>query len=135
MEREGTVLGEPSSPVDRLARAVIGAAIEVHRHLGPGYPESVYAKALQVELDARGIPYEPEAAIAVSYKGRLVGEGRIDLLIGGELIVELKAVEMLSAIHLAQMMSYLKGTGKRLGLIINFNVLMLKDGVRRVVLS
>ena len=126
---------EPSRRLDRLARTVIGAAIEVHRHLGPGYLEGVYEEALVVELGLRGVLFERQKPIAVTYKGHNVGEGRVDLLVGDELLVELKAVEALAPIHKAQLLSYLKATGCHLGLLINFNVPVLRAGVQRVVLS
>lgn len=126
---------EPNKEVDRLARAVIGAAIEVHRHLGPGFLEGVYEEALVVELALRDIPFERQKPVPVSYKGHSVGEGRIDLLVATELLVELKAVEVLAPIHKAQVISYLKATGLHLGLLINFNVPILRAGVQRVVLS
>ena len=126
---------EPGSELDRLAPAVIGAAIEVHRSLGPGFLESVYEEALCIELDVRRIPFERQWPVAVNYKGHPVGEGRLDLLVGGVLVVELKAVEGVAPIHVAQVMSYLKATGHRLGLLINFNVPFLKNGIKRIVLS
>lgn len=128
-------MSEPSAELDRLANAVIGAAIEVHRVLGPGYVESVYEEALAVELELRGIPFARQIPAAVDYKGHAVGEGRLDLLVGGKLVVELKAVEALAPIHSAQVISYLKATGHELGLLINFNVALLKEGIRRIVLS
>ncbi len=126
---------EPNKRLDRLARTVIGAAIEVHRHLGPGYLESVYEEALAVELDLRQVPFERQKAFAVDYKGRTIGEGRLDFLVGDELLVELKAVEALAPIHKAQVISYLKATDRQLGLLINFNVPVLRSGIQRVVLS
>lgn len=126
---------EPSEEMDRLAREVIGAAIEVHRCLGPGYEEAVYERALKVELDLRGIPYEAQVAVTVDYKGYPVGSGRIELVVGGVLILELKAVEELAPVHTAQIISYLKASGLKLGLLINFNVPLLKDGLKRIVLS
>jgi GxxExxY protein len=126
---------EPDKEVDDLARRVIGAAIEVHRHLGPGYLESVYEEALAVELGLRGIPFERQKPVVVDYKGHGVGQGRLDLLVGDCLIVELKTVDAFAPIHRAQVISYLKTTGLCLGLLINFKVRQLKDGVRRVVLS
>ncbi len=126
---------EPNKDVDRLARSVIGAAIEVHRHLGPGFLEGAYEEALVVELGLRGIPFERQKPVPVHYKEHHVGEGRVDLLVGGELLVELKAVEALAPIHKAQVISYLKAMGFHLGLLINFNVPVLRDGVQRVVLS
>jgi len=126
---------EPNTAVDQLARDVIGAAIEVHRHLGPGFLESVYEEALVVELAMRQIPFERQRPIAVNYKAHAVGEGRIDLVVAGDLLVELKAVDMLAPIHKAQVISYLKATGLHLGLLINFNVPVLRAGIQRIVLS
>src|SRR5574337_1997226 len=101
-------MAEPDKQLDQLAHAVIGAAIEVHRTLGPGFLESVYEDALCFELELRHIHYERQHIIAVNYKGRHVGEGRIDILVENRLIVELKAVEELAPVHTAQVISYLK---------------------------
>ncbi len=133
MSHPTTMRSEPDERVDELAHIVIGAAIEVHKVLGPGFLESVYEEALCFELQMRGIPFERQAAIAVNYKGCQVGEGRLDLLVGGVLIVELKAVSELAPVHSAQVISYLKATGHKLGLLINFDVRMLKDGIKRVI--
>jgi len=126
---------EPSEEIDRFAHRVIGAAIEVHRVLGPGYLESVYEEALCLELEARGIPFARQHPVGVDYKGRMVGEAKLDLLVGGILVVELKAVDALGPIHTAQVLSYLKATGHELGLLINFNTLLLQKGIKRVILS
>ena len=126
---------EPEEKIDELAHKVIGAAIEVHRHLGPGFLESVYEEALSIELNLRGIAHERQRPIHVDYKGNPVGEGRLDILVGEQLIVELKAVETLAPIHTAQVISYLKSTGYPLGLLLNFNVTRLKEGIKRIVLS
>jgi GxxExxY protein len=128
MEKEGDFAFDP------LTHAVIGAAIEVHRVLGPGFLESVYEEALAIELEQRGIPFERQYAVGVSYKGHPVGEGRLDLFVDRRLIVELKAVEALLPIHTAQILSYLKTIQCRTGLLINFNVPVLKRGIRRLVL-
>jgi len=121
---------EPDKRVDELAHAVIGAAIEVHRHLGPGFLENIYEEALCIELEA--IPFERQKEISVLYKGRPIGKHRVDLLVGQSLMVELKAIEALAEIHTAQVISYLKATGLTLGLLINFNVSILKNGIQRV---
>ena len=126
---------EPSRELDTLARDVIGAAIEVHRILGPGFLESVYEKALCRELDLRGIPYASQQSLPITYKGCPVGEGRIDLLVADSLVVELKAVEALVPVHTAQVISYLKSTGLHLGLLLNFNVQVLRDGIKRIIQS
>jgi GxxExxY protein len=125
------VVGEE---LDRLARNVIGAAIEVHRELGPGLLESVYEQALCFELSLRGIPFAHQVTIPVTYKGQVIGEGRLDVLVGSVLVVELKAVDALAPIHTAQLLTYLKVTGYRLGLLINFNVPILKQGIKRLVI-
>jgi GxxExxY protein len=126
---------EPESRLDALARAVIDSALEVHRALGPGFAESVYEEALAIELNKREIPFERQAPVRVTYKGFAVGDGRIDLLVGGELVVELKAVEALATIHVSQVISYLRALNRPLGLLITFNTALLRDGVRRVVVS
>ena len=128
-------VSEPDAETDRLAQEVIGAAIEVHRALGPGFLESVYEQAMSIELGLLGTSFERQVPVAVTYKGHSIGESRLDLLVDGKLIVELKAVDQFAPVHTAQVMSYLKATGHRLGLLINFNVVRLKDGVKRVVLS
>src|SRR3990172_10858959 len=99
---------EPGKDIDELAANVIGAAIEVHKHLGPGYMESVYEQALAVELKLRGIVHARQHPVSVAYKGNSVGEGRLDFLVGEKLIVELKAVESVMPIHKSQLISYLK---------------------------
>jgi GxxExxY protein len=127
---------EPSRELDELAPKVIGAAIEVHRHLGPGYLESVYEGALAIELRLRGIPFARQVPISLDYKGHKVGEGRLDLLVGKKkMLVEAKAVETLIPVHKAQVISYLKATGLHLALLINFNVPVLRAGIRRIVLT
>ena len=120
---------------DPLSHTVIGAAIEVHRVLGPGFLESVYEEALCIELEARKIAFTRQLAITVSYKGYPIGESRLDVLVDNRLIVELKAVDALAPIHSAQLISYLKMTGHPVGLLINFNVPVLKQGVKRLVLA
>ena len=120
--------------INRLSHAVVGAAIEVHKELGPGFLESVYEEALCIELDERGIPFVRQAVVELGYKGKRVGESRLDLLVGGELVVELKAVDALAPLHSAQVLSYLRATGHPLGLLINFNVPVLKSGIKRMAL-
>ena len=126
---------EPCDEADQIAHAVIGAAIEVHRHLGPGFLEAVYEEALCIELELRGVPFARQARVGVVYKGRPVGEGRIDTIVGDLVVVELKAVRALTPLDRAQAISYLKATRLELGLLINFNVPLLKDGIERVVLT
>lgn len=129
------VCQEPAAGIDALAREVIGAAIEVHRALGPGYLELTYEEALCVELYLRNESFERQKQFVVEYKGFSVTEGRIDILVAGMLVLELKAVESLAPIHTAQALAYLKATNLNLALVINFNVPVLKSGIRRIVLS
>ena len=124
---------EPSQQLDELAHRVIGAAISVHRVLGPGHLESVYEKAMCVELQRQDIGYVSQFGFRVGYEGVDVGESRVDLLIEDMLVIELKAVEQLAPIHSAQTLSYLKGLNLHLGLLINFNVTLLKDGLKRII--
>jgi GxxExxY protein len=124
---------EPSAELDALAHRVIGAAIEVHRVLGPGFLESVYEEALCVELAARGIGFTRQVPVGVDYKGRRVGEARLDLVVDHRVVVELKAVESIAPIHVAQVLSYLKATELRLALLITFNVTVLRRGIRRLI--
>ena len=126
---------EPNGELDRLASAVVVAAIEVHRELGPGFLESIYERSLCIELALRGIPFQRQVPVAVEYKAHRVGDGLLDLLIADRLVVELKAVETLETVHLIQVRSYLKATGRCLGILINFNVPVLLRGVRRVILT
>jgi GxxExxY protein len=125
----------PTPHQEKLAKQFIDAAIEVHRELGPGYDELIYENALAVELECRGIPFSRQKIIQVFYKGVLVGEGRLDLLLDNELVVELKAVDELNQKHLAQVISYLKATELPLGLLVNFHAALLKNGLKRVVYS
>ena len=118
-----------------LTGRVIGAAIEVHKHLGPGYLESVYAGAFAEELAIRGLSFVREYPIHVAYKGTCVGQARIDMLVHERLVVELKAVECLLPVHKAQVISYLRMTRLNLGLLINFNVPVLRRGIQRIILS
>jgi GxxExxY protein len=120
--------------LEELVHATIGACIAVHDEVGPGLLEGVYARALTIELDSRDISYETERLIPITYKGHPLGDYRLDVLVGGRLIVELKAVERLLLVHVAQMLTYLSVTKCRIGLLMNFNVEVLRSGIRRVVL-
>ena len=116
-----------------LTYEIIGCAIEVHKTLGPGLLESVYEKALQQELKEKGFRVESQKVVELNYKGVNIGEGlRLDLLVENEVIVELKSVEDLKPIHYKQLLTYLKLTNKKMGLLINFNEESLTDGVKRV---
>ena len=114
---------------------IIGCAIEVHRHLGPGLLESVYESALCIELRARSLPFKRQVGLPLYYKGELISEHRPDLIVDDEVIVEIKSVDRLAPIHTAQMLTYLRVTSLRVGLILNFNSQTIKDGTRRVVLN
>lgn len=103
--------------------------------MGSGFLESVYEEALAVELINRGISFERQKPFAIDYKGKVVGEGRIDLLVGGRLVVELKTVEQFAPIHRAQVLHYLKAGRYHLGLLINFKTTVLKNGIERVIRS
>jgi GxxExxY protein len=120
---------------DPLTEKVIGAAIEVHSRLGAGLTESMYELALCREFELHGIQFARQVPVAVEYKGVPIGDIRIDLLIEGKLIIELKACEALNDVHRAQCITNLRATGHQLALLINFNVALLKEGIRRVVLS
>lgn len=127
--------GDSTVEQDDLAGLVIGAAIEVHRVLGPGLLESVYERCLSRELACRQIRHERQVALPVVYKGEPVDRDFVlDLVLPGRLIVELKSAEKLIPIHEAQLLTYMKLSGIRLGLLINFNVPLLKDGIKRRIL-
>ena len=117
-----------------ISGKIIGAAIEVHKKLGPGLLESAYEECLCCEMQLRGIEFKRQVPLSLNYKGIVLDCGyRLDLLVEDKVIVELKSVEGLEPIHEAQMLTYLRLRNAWLGLIINFNVIMLKDGVRRLV--
>lgn len=120
--------------LNKITEIIIGAAMAVHRELGPGLLESAYEACLAYELVERELGVERQKALPVRYRGVNVDCGyRIDLLVEGKVVVELKAVERLEAIHKAQLLSYLKLSGCKVGLLIHFNVKVLKDGIRRLV--
>lgn len=123
-----------SEELEDLIHATIGAFMAVHRELGAGMSDGVYAGACRVELTMRGLPFESEKSVPVRYRDTLLCHQRIDLLVAGRLVVEIKSVEQIHPVHVAQVVSYLKLTGARAGLLVNFNVPMLKQGIRRVVL-
>jgi GxxExxY protein len=119
--------------IGNLTGEVIGAAIEVHKTLGPGLLESTYEECLCRELELRKIPYERQKELPIEYKGLKLDCGyRLDILVANRVILELKACESLQPIHEAQLLTYLKLTGIKLGLLINFNVPMLKQGIKRI---
>ena len=119
--------------LDKITHTIIGAAIDVHRALGPGLLESAYEACMVFELVDRGMSVEQQKPLPVIYRGVTLDCGyRLDLLVNGKVIVEFKAVDKLLPIHEAQLLSYLKLSGCKAGLLINFNVKVLKDGVKRV---
>lgn len=121
--------------VDSLTQAIIGAAIEVHKHLGPGLLESIYEECLCHELKLRGLPYERQKPIEIHYKDLQASfDFRIDLIVDNNVVVELKAVKELHPVYEAQLLTYMKLTGCKRGLIINFNAPLLKDGIKRMIL-
>jgi GxxExxY protein len=122
--------------VNVLTKEIIGAAIEVHRHLGPGLLESAYQQCLAKELELRGIPYQSEWPLPLEYKGLRINCGyRVDILVANSVVIETKAVEAIAPVHEAQLLTYMRLGGWKVGLLINFNVLALKTGIRRKVLA
>ena len=118
--------------LNRLTKQIIGAAIEVHRHLGPGLLESAYETCLAYELQQLGLSLERQKALPLIYKEIRLDQGyRIDLLVERRVVVEIKAVEQITPVHKAQVLSYLRFSGCKIGLLLNFNVKLLKDGIRR----
>ncbi len=120
--------------LETLIQKTIGCCIAVHRELGPGLLEMIYARAVCLELDAEGIPFEPERHYPVMYRGQLLCHQRLDLVVAGQLVLEIKSVERLSPVHHAQLLNYLHVSKLRAGILLNFNVAVLKDGLRRIVL-
>jgi GxxExxY protein len=120
---------------EELSGKVIGCAIEVHKNLGPGLLESAYERCLSYELNAQGIKYETQKDLPIVYKGLKINSGyRIDLIVENSIIVELKSVDIILPIHEAQLLTYMKLAGIKVGLLINFNVKKLKSGIKRFVL-
>lgn len=125
---------KPVQQDDPLTRRIIACAIEVHRKLGPGLLEKLYKEAMVVEMELDGLKVEKNVKIPVEYKGKPIGEYFIDLLVENTVILELKSVERHDSVFEAQILSYMKLTGKKVGLLINFNSKMVKDGIKRFVL-
>jgi GxxExxY protein len=124
-----------SVEAESVMRQTIGCAIAVHRALGPGFLESIYRKAMSIELESRKLNYERERPIYVKYRDIEIPGQRVDLIVEGLIVVELKSVVRLDEVHTAQVISYLRTTGLKGGLLINFRVRVLKDGLRRIVLT
>ena len=123
----------PVETEDLVAR-VIGCCIEVHRALGPGLLEKIYARAVCIELDHAGIQYQREKEIPVTYRGELLCQQRLDIVVADQIILEIKSVEHLNPVHRAQLTTYLRISRIRIGLLLNFNVAILQDGIKRVAL-
>jgi GxxExxY protein len=125
-----------SRQVNQLTQEIIGAGIAVHRALGPGLLESAYQRCLSQELLLRGIPFEREVPIPLEYRGIKLDCGyRLDLLVARKIVVEVKAMEAIAPVHEAQLLTYLRLGGWNIGLLMNFNVVVLKEGIRRRVLN
>jgi len=121
-------------PHSGITEKIISSAIEVHKALGPGLLESVYEEALAHEFDLRKIKYTRQEAVSLQYKGKEVGHHRPDFLVEDQVVLEVKAAEGMPKIFEAQLLTYLNATAKKVGLIINFNVVLLKEGIKRLVL-
>lgn len=120
--------------INSLTSKIIGLAIEVHRNLGPGLLEKTYEECLCIELENNGLKYECQKLVPIIYKGKEIKDAyRIDILVENRVIIELKAVEKIDKVHKAQLLTYLKLTNKEIGLLINFNVSLLKDGIHRII--
>ena len=119
---------------DPLTERIIGCAIEVHRELGPGLLESIYEAALAAEFNLQGVSFSRQGLVPVSYKGQALGEHRIDFIVEQAVVLELKSVERFDPVFEAQVLTYLRLTGLRRGLLLNFNSRLLKDGIRRYIL-
>ncbi len=127
---------EPTAELDAIAREVVDSAFTLHSALGPGLLESVYNDFLSFELESRGLPIERQVALPVFYRGQRRDAGfRMDLVVSKSLVVEIKAVEKLLPVHSAQLLTYLKLSNHHLGLLINFNVPLIKHGIRRLISS
>ena len=123
-----------SDETERVIESVIGCAVNVHRALGPGFFEPIYHNALRIELAVCGIAFESEKRVLIRYRDQSVGAQRLDFVVAGEVIVEIKAVKALEPLHHVQLMSYLRGAGLRVGLLMNFGGLSLRSGLKRIVI-
>jgi GxxExxY protein len=120
--------------LNEITEKIIGCAIEVHRHLGPGLLEHAYEEALCIEFQLQGLDYQRQVAAPLTYKGRAIGEYRVDLLVEDAVVVEIKSVERYDPVFEAQVLTYLRMTGKRIGLLVNFNSRLVKNGIKRFIL-
>ncbi len=119
---------------NEITERIIGCAIEVHRNLGPGLLENIYEEAMCIELASAGLAYEQQKELPVYYKRRLIGKQRLDLLVENQVVIELKAVRELEPLFQAQLLGYLRLGGYSLGLLINFNTKLLKQGIKRLII-
>ena len=132
--RKTSPLAEPlGDGLDELIHATIGAAIEVHKNLGPGFTDPLYAQALAIELTARSIPFQRDVPVTVTYKGQAIGQAVLAFVINKGLVVDVKTLDLILPIHSAQLMAHLKAAGFRVGLLMNFKSPQLRDGIKRVV--
>ncbi len=129
-----TLCSQEEFPLKDVTERIISCAIEVHKALGPGLLENVYEEALAYEFTLKRVNYIRQKEISLKYKGKDIGKHRVDYLIEDEVVVELKAVEAMNKIYEAQLLTYLKALDKRVGLLINFNVERLKDGIKRLII-
>ena len=123
----------PEQLEDLICRT-IGCGIAVHRALGPGLLENIYSRAICLELQEANIPFETEKPIPVWYRGQLLCHQRLDLIVAGQIVIEIKAVDRFNPVHHAQLLSYLRVSNLRVGLLMNFNAAILQDGLKRIVL-
>jgi len=135
LAKDSTDAKAKTDTMRELTERIIGCAIEVHRQLGPGLLEGTYQAALCIELNIAGLKFVSQPVFPVIYKGQVIGEYRLDLLVEDAVVVELKSVERFDPIFEAQVLTYLKVTGKRIGLLINFNSRLVRDGIKRFVLD
>ena len=129
----GTAVVKEPNALKQLTERIIGCAIEVHRQLGPGLLEGTYEAALCIELQGAGLSFVRQPIFPVVYKGQLIGEYRLDLIVQDAVVVEIKSVERFDPIFEAQVLTYLQVTGKKVGLLLNFNSRLLRDGIKRYV--
>jgi GxxExxY protein len=127
------ICGGEMPDINKLTEKIIGCAIEVHRQLSPGLLESTYEAALAIELESEGLLFERQAIFPVIYKGRKIGDYRLDLLVEKAVVVEIKSVERFDRVFEAQILTYLRVTGAQVGLLVNFNSRLLHEGINRFI--
>jgi GxxExxY protein len=127
-------LSQEVAEINPLTQRIIGCAIEVHRVLGPGLLEQMYESAICLEFDEASLSYARQVRLPAYYKGRLLGEYRVDLIVDDRVLVEIKSVERMNPVFEAQLLTYLRLTGQRVGLILNFNSRLIRDGIKRLIL-